>query len=58
MLTEQKQFLNGLRNISDYFLLVALTIFVILMSISWDIYSYEKVIESEKAKTLALLCHI
>jgi len=49
-----KKICNSIINISDYFLLVALTIFVILMSISWDIYSYEKVIESEKAKTLEL----
>ena len=50
-----KKICNSIINISDYFLLVALTIFVILMSISWDIYSYEKVIESEKAKTLELV---
>jgi hypothetical protein len=50
-----KKIYKAIVEINEYFLLVIITIFVIFMTISCDMYSYKKVIEKEKIKTFELV---
>ena len=49
-----KKIYKAIVEINEYFLLVIITIFVIFMTISCDMYSYKKVIEEEKIKNFKL----